>query len=389
MADSATANNKEATQSKKHKLKLHPALKKMLRQLLIFLISLALVVGIIAFAIQTVYGKFIKPVDSEDDALVTVEVPMGTSINGIAEILHDNNLIRNTGAFKLMVDFSNKSNKMQAGKYELAKSMTIQEIIDELMTGQVAVNTVLATIREGDDIRTIASRLVNDYNMSFTEEQFIAETKKIDKYVDDYPFLKNIPEERKESEFPMEGYLFPETYYFYADSNPERIIRTLLGEFDAIFTPEMRDLAEEQGMTMDDVVTLASIIQNEAKTEEFTKVSAVFHNRLKIKMNLESCATVDYVVEDREVNQVTLTLEDTKIDSPYNTYRNLGLPLGPISSPGKEAMEAALNPYAEFMEPNEAMLFFVLIDPEIGLHAFNSTLEGHTKDKNTYKANWD
>jgi UPF0755 protein len=151
----------------------------------------------------------------------------------------------------------------------------------------------------------------------------------------------------------------------------------------------MRDLAEEQGMTMDDVVTLASIIQNEAKTEEFTKVSAVFHNRLKIKMNLESCATVDYVVEDREVNQVTLTLEDTKIDSPYNTYRNPGLPLGPISSPGKEAMEAALNPYAEFMEPNEAMLFFVLIDPEIGLHAFNSTLEGHTKDKNTYKANWD
>jgi UPF0755 protein len=123
--------------------------------------------------------RFIKPVDPEDDTLITIEVPMGTSINGIAEILYENNLIRNTGAFKLMVDLSNKSNKMQAGKYELSKSMTMQEMIDELMTGQVSVTTVLVTIREGDDIRTIASRLVNEYNMNFTEEQFIEEAKKI------------------------------------------------------------------------------------------------------------------------------------------------------------------------------------------------------------------
>ena len=103
---------------------------------------------------------------------------------------------------------------MQAGKYELSKSMTMQEMIDELMTGQVSVTTVLATIREGDDIRTIASRLVNEYNLNFTEEQFIEEAKRIDKYINDYPFLRNIPEERKEVDFPMEGYLFPDTYYF-------------------------------------------------------------------------------------------------------------------------------------------------------------------------------
>ncbi len=386
MADSATANRNKTT--KPDKFNLHPVAKKILRQLLIFLISLALVLGSIALAVQTVYNKFIKPVDPEDDTLITVEVPMGTSINGIAEILYENNLIRNTAAFKLMVDLSNKSNKMQAGKYELSKSMTIQEIINELMTGQVSVSTVLVTIREGDDIRTIASRLVDEYNMNFTEEQFIAEARRVEKYMDDYPFLRNIPEERRESEFPMEGYLFPDTYYFYADSTPERIIRTMLGEFDAKFTQEMRDLADEQGMTMDEVVTLASIIQNEAKTEEFSKVSAVFHNRLKIGMNLESCATINYVIEDREVNQITLTIEDTKIDSPYNTYKNPGLPLGPISSPGLDALNAALNPYPEFMEPNEPMLFFVLMDPETGLHAFNSTYEGHVKDKQKYQVNW-
>lgn len=386
MADSATANRNKTT--KPDKFNLHPVAKRILRQLLIFLISLALVLGSIALAVQTVYNKFIKPVDPEDDTLITVEVPMGTSINGIAEILYENNLIRNTAAFKLMVDLSNKSNKMQAGKYELSKSMTIQEIINELMTGQVSVSTVLVTIREGDDIRTIASRLVDEYNMNFTEEQFIAEARRVEKYMDDYPFLRNIPEERRESEFPMEGYLFPDTYYFYADSTPERIIRTMLGEFDAKFTQEMRDLADEQGMTMDEVVTLASIIQNEAKTEEFSKVSAVFHNRLKIGMNLESCATINYVIEDREVNQITLTIEDTKIDSQYNTYKNPGLPLGPISSPGLDALNAALNPYPEFMEPNEPMLFFVLMDPETGLHAFNSTYEGHVKDKQKYQVNW-
>lgn len=386
MADSATANRNKTT--KPDKFNLHPVAKKILRQLLIFLISLALVLGSIALAVQTMYNKFIKPVDPEDDTLITVEVPMGTSINGIAEILYENNLIRNTAAFKLMVDLSNKSNKMQAGKYELSKSMTIQEIINELMTGQVSVSTVLVTIREGDDIRTIASRLVDEYNMNFTEEQFIAEARRVEKYMDDYPFLRNIPEERRESEFPMEGYLFPDTYYFYADSTPERIIRTMLGEFDAKFTQEMRDLADEQGMTMDEVVTLASIIQNEAKTEEFSKVSAVFHNRLKIGMNLESCATINYVIEDREVNQITLTIEDTKIDSQYNTYKNPGLPLGPISSPGLDALNAALNPYPEFMEPNEPMLFFVLMDPETGLHAFNSTYEGHVKDKQKYQVNW-
>ena len=105
-------------------------------------------------------------------------------------------------------------------------------------------------------------------------------------------------------------------------------------------------------------------------------------------MNLESCATINYVIEGREVNQITLTIEDTKIDSQYNTYKNPGLPLGPISSPGLDALNAALNPYPEFMEQTEPMLFFVLMDPETGLHAFNSTYEGHVKDKQKYQVNW-
>lgn len=393
MADSTPVNNTESTQAenkKKKKYRMKPFLRKALRQLLIFLLSLAIVVGSFFFVIQTLYDKFIKPVDPEDDDFITVEVPIGTSINGISKILYDNNLIRNSGVFKLAVDLSNKNNKMQAGKYELSKSMTISELIDELMTGQVSVTTVSITIREGDYIEKIAERLVKDYNLNFTEEQFIEETKKLEKYEVEFPFLEDIPEERRSMKYPMEGYLFPETYYVYADSNPERIIRTMLRQFENTFTLEMQEQAEEMGMTMDDIVTLGSIIQSEAITEEFSKVSAVFHNRLSINMRLQADATINYVLEDRVVNQITLTREDMDTESPYNTYKVDGLPIGPISSPGKAALEAVLNPYPDYMDKDKDgfMLYYTLIDPDIGLHAFNTNLDDHTRDTNKYSANW-
>jgi UPF0755 protein len=382
MADSATAKSKKTVRPQEHK-----TLKKLLRHTLIHLISLSIVILTFALTINTLYGKFFKPVDPEDDTLISVEVPMGTTVNGIADILYENGLIRNEGAFKLMVDLSNKSNKMQAGKYELSKSMTLQEMIDELLTGQVSVTTVKITIREGDDVRKIASRLVNEYKLDFTEEEFINETKQIDKYISDYPFLRDIPEARKTGQSPMEGYLFPDTYYVFADAKPEAVIRTLLGQFDFTFSQEMREQAEDMGLSMDEVVTLASIIQNEGKNEDFAKISAVFHNRMRIGMKLESCATINYVL-DKDVRQTNITIEDTKVESPYNTYQNQGLPIGPISSPGKAAMEAALNPFVEFMDEDEPMLYFVLMDPQVGLHAFNSTYEGHVKDKAKYQELW-
>ena len=393
MADSTPVNNKESTQTeinKKKKYRMKPVLKKVLRQILIFLVSLAIVVGSFFFVVKTLYDKFLKPVDPEDDTRITVEVPMGTTINGISDILYKNDLIRNASVFKLAVDLSNKNNKMQAGKYELAKSMTIPELIDEFMTGQVSVTTVSITIREGDDIVKIAERLVNDYNLDFTEVQFIEETKKVEKYEEEFSFLKDIPEARRSMKYPMEGYLFPETYYVYADSNPERIIRTMLRQFENTFSLEMQDLAEEKGLSMDDVVTLASIIQSEAITEEFTKVSAVFHNRLSINMRLQADATINYVLEDKEVNQITLTREDMDTESPYNTYKVDGLPMGPISSPGKAALEAVLNPFPDYMDKDKEgfMLYYTLIDPDIGLHAFNTNLDDHNRDTNKYSPNW-
>jgi len=382
MPDSETGKDKGTIKLQKDKM-----LKKVLRQILIFLISLSIVVATFALVVYGIYARFFKPMNPKDSAKISVEVPMGTSINGIAEILHKKGLIRNEGAFKLMVDFSDKTNEMQAGKYELSKSMTLQEMINELLDGRISVSSIKVTIREGDDIRKIAFRLVNEYKLNFTEKDFIEEAKNVDHYVADYPFLRDIPEARKKGEFPLEGYLFPNTYYVFADDSPEKIIRILLGQFDKTFTQEMQEKAQEENLTVDQVVTLASVIQNEGIDEEFTKISAVFQNRLRIDMKLESCATINYVL-DKDVKQTNLTAEDTRVDSPYNTYRNPGLPAGPISSPGKSAMEAVLNPYAEYMDEKKPMLYFVLMDPQEGLHAFNSTYEGHVRDKKKYQVLW-
>lgn len=362
-------------------------LKKVIRKLLIYLISISIVVATVSITISVAYNKYIKPVDIEDKTLIEVEVPMGSSVNDIADILYEKNLIRSASVFKLMADFSNKANKMQAGKYELSKSMTIERIIDELLTGRVSVTTISITIREGDDIRKIASRLANEYKMNFTEEEFIKEAKQIDKYVDSFPILSNIPKERYETDFPLEGYLFPDTFYVFADSTPEQIINKLIGEFQRKFDDEIQDKAEQMGLSVDEVVTLASIIQNEGTYEDFEKISAVFHNRLKMNMRLESCATVNYVL-DKEVSQINITTEDTKIESPYNTYRNGGLPIGPISSPGQDAILAALNPYEEYMKDGNKMLFFVLMDPREGLHAFNTNYDDHVRDKRKYEKLW-
>jgi UPF0755 protein len=382
MADSVISKNKKTATRPEHKL-----LRKIIRQTAIYLISIGIVAGTVTIVANTAYKRYFLPIDAKDTTTVEIEVPMGTTVSGIAEILYEKGLIRSTGVFKLMVDLSNKANRMQAGKYELSKSMTIQDMINKLLTGQLAVSTKSITIREGEDIRKIASRLSNEYKLPFTEEEFIKAAKNIDTFIPDFPFLQDIPEARRQTDYPLEGYLFPNTYYVYADDKPNNIIRTMLKEFERNFTVEMQERAKALNLTNDQVVTLASIIQNEGKVEEFEKISAVFHNRLKIGMRLESCATVNYILPG-EINQTNLTLEDTKTESPYNTYLVDGLPLGPISSPGKDALNAALYPFEEFMNIDKPMLYFVLMDPEVGHHAFNSNYEDHVRDKAKYEKLW-
>jgi UPF0755 protein len=265
--------------------------------------------------------------------------------------------------------------------------MELGEIMDELLAGNAAADTVSITIIEGWDIRKIAKYLVKEKDFQFTEQDFI-DAAKVENFTD-FVFLQDIPEERQKGEVgisPLEGYLFPDTYLVYQDASPEDIMRKMLVQFEKVYYESVADRAQELEMTMDEVVTLASIIQREARiTDEFAKISAVFHNRLKKDMFLGSCATVQFLInEDRWV----LTEEEMNIDSPYNTYINKGLPIGPIASPGRLALVSAVNPYEEFMNSKKPYLYFVLKDPKTGEHVFNTDYNQHLKDKAKYEERW-
>jgi len=362
-------------------------LYRFVRKLLIYIISLGIVVSSVYMGVNFVYSKYIMPVDANNSELVEIEIPRGSSLGAIAQILYDNNLIRSKTAFKLYVDLSNKTSQLKAGKYKLSKNMELGEIMDELLAGNAASDTVSITIIEGWDIRKIAKYLVKEKGFQFTEQEFI-DAAKVENFTD-FVFLQDIPEERKKGEAgiaPLEGYLFPDTYLVYQDASPEDIMRKMLVQFEKVYNESVLEKAQSLEMTMDEVVTLASIIQREARiTDEFAKISAVFHNRLKKDMPLGADSTIQFLINE---DRWDFSIEETKIDSPYNTYQNTGLPIGPIASPGRLALVSAVNPYEEFMNPNKPYLYFVLKDPKTGEHVFNTSYEQHIKDKEKYESSW-
>ena len=362
-------------------------LKWVLRQVLVFLLSIIIVASTVYFGVNFAYSKYIKPVDTSNSELIDIEIPRGSSVSKISEILYENNLIRNKMVFKLYVDLSNKTSKLKAGKYKLSRDMDISQIMDELVSGNAAIDTVKITIIEGWDIRKIAKYLVQEKGFQFSEEEFI-DAAKVEKFTE-YVFLQDIPEERKKGEVgisPLEGYLFPDTYLVYEDASPKDIMKKMLDQFEKVYNEIDMDRAEELDMTMDEAVTLASVIQREARiTEEFSMISAVFHNRLKKEMPLGADSTIQFLVNE---DRWAFSSEELKIDSPYNTYENLGLPIGPISSPGRLALTSALYPYEEFMNSKKPYLYFVLKDPKTGEHVFNTDYKQHLKDKEKYESSW-
>jgi UPF0755 protein len=201
-----------------------------------------------------------------------------------------------------------------------------------------------------------------------------------------YGFLNDIKERSgKQRDYWLEGYLFPDTYEVYADAAPEEIINKMLIRFNDIFTDEYLARAKELHMSIDDVVTLASIIEREASVaEDFPRVSAVFHNRLNAGQKLESCASLQYVLK---VNKYVYSDEERATDSPYNTYLYAGLPAGPISNPGRLAIEAALYPDEEYVKKDYR--YFCNMDlPGNKSLIFARTYEEHLANVEKYSKYW-
>ena len=291
---------------------------------------------------------------------LSVKIEKGSTVGRIARELKDAGLIEYRWAFVLFAKVTGNADSFQYGTYVLNTDMDYLELVTNLQKTASFRATVTVMIPEGAELREIIATL-DEKNVCTAEELWDA----VENHPFDYDFLQNLPERENR----LEGYLFPDTYEFFEQSDAVTVLTKFLDNFEVKFSQELRDRAQEIGMSIDEVVTLASIIEREAASDEDrATVSSVFHNRLNSTQYplLQSCATVQYVLQERKS---VLTYDDIKIDSPYNTYLYEGLPIGPIASPGLASIRAALYP-----ETTDYYFFVVSAD---GTHIFSKTLAEH------------
>jgi len=354
-----------------------------LRPVLVGLTVAVLVAGICVTVWNKLYGGFVAPVDAEDTTEYVFEISGGDSLNRVATNLENAGLIHSRSVFKYYCDFAGMSQKIQVGTYKIRKNMAMTDIADLLTTGDGNPLVRNITLIPGETVEDFAAGLVRDGVLESADEFLSAcrdgEAYREYYYIDDV-LASGQPRQRK---YVLEGYLAPNTYEVYVTATADEIIRKLLSQTEAAFTVENQERAEELGFTMDQVLTLASLIEKEAKESDFARVSAVFHNRLKEGMKLESDVTIHYITG---VRKMALADGDLTVNSPYNTYQVQGLPLGPICNPSTAAIHAALYPDQDMV--NGRYLYFCAKEPESGELYFSKTLEQHRRAVEIYAPYW-
>jgi UPF0755 protein len=289
------------------------------------------------------------------------QVRRGESSSAIAANLKRADLIRSPFMFKLYCRITGSNPKLRYGVYELTPSMSLGDIVSALKHQKGAQQLVRVTIPEGWSIKKIKARLVELGFCSDEEfDQFMATAK--DRYSDEFDFIKQLPIST------LEGYLYPDTYLFARGVSLDAIIREMLMQFKTQIIPLYEKGPVPRDWSLHEALSMAAMIEKESRVPvEMTKISSVFHNRLKIPMRLASDPTVIYALG--EPVKTIVYYKDLEVKSPYNTYRNMGLPIGPIASPGKQAFLAALNP------DTTPYLFFVANSD--GTHSFTKTYAEH------------
>ncbi len=383
-----------ATRAEREKLKKQKRMRRLwlaVRPAIVLGISLVIVFFIARFTVNYVLSNYINPVDVNDATPIEVTIPASSSASSIARILYgacgydQEGLISSTAAFKVYVDFVGKANSLKAGTYVFSKNMSIKQIVEELCEGNAPKATVTFTVPEGYTIVGIGKVLMEKGLIS-SEADLLSAAKSGSAFTN-FAFINDVAATSNVSSraYVLEGYLFPDTYEVYADASVETIIIKMLNRFNVVFTDEYLTRAQQLGMTMDQVVTLASLIEREAQApDDFAKVSAVFHNRLSQDMPLQSCASLSYVLG---VTKYVFNETERATDSLYNTYKYKGLPVGPVCNPGKAAIEAALYPNEEYLAGG--YLYFCNQNPaETSELVFAKTYEEHQANVEKYQQYW-
>ncbi|OHD62022.1 MAG: hypothetical protein A2014_08790 [Spirochaetes bacterium GWF1_49_6] len=298
------------------------------------------------------------------------EVEKGDSLSSVVEKLKDKNVIDNPNRFKILAKLMGKDKKIQTGVYEILPEEAYSEIIDKMSSGKT--HSVKLTIPEGYNIFEIALALSNsglaDYN------DFLMEVRK-----PEYLARYGIPAGQS-----LEGYLFPDTYFIPYKTDVSKIAEMMLHRFDEVVNAEMKKKITERGLNLHQVLTMASIIQKETGIEyEMPIVSGVYYNRIKAGWMLQADPTIIYglMIENKYDGNIKKWHLTDEFDSPYNTYAKYGMPPGPISSVGKQAILAAIFP------AQVDYFFFVASGKGDGGHIFSKTSAEHNTAVGLYKQN--
>ncbi|MGI6725227.1 MAG: endolytic transglycosylase MltG [Christensenellales bacterium] len=356
----------------------------LVRPVLIFACSLLLLIGLVSMAWGKVSAVFIDPVDPNDTFPVTFTVASGDSLTRVSNNLQNQNLIRNRSVFKYFADFMGFGQKIQAGEYTLSRSMTINQIADRLTSGDGRPIVRNITVIPGWNIENIADYLLKEGAVQ--DRALFLEKCRTGREFAAYYYIADVlsSPNAAQRKYVLEGYLAPDTYEVYTDASMDDIIKKLLSQTEAVYKEPLHTRGEEIGLSMDQVITLASLIEKEAKTSDFTRVSAVFHSRLRQNMALGSDVTIKYATG---TTRMALNREDLAVQSPYNTYLFKGLPPGPICNPSPMAIQAALYPDEKFL--SEGYLYFCSKDPDTGELHFSKTLAEHEYAVSVYAPLWE
>jgi UPF0755 protein len=287
-----------------------------------------------------------------------VEVPAGAATRTIGTRLVDAGVIRDEPTFRAALWLSGDARRLQAGEYRFDRAMTPLEVIAKIARGDVA--TAIITFREG---LTLAEMATVFESAGFGPSKGFVEA------AQDSSLIKEIDPAAPD----LEGYLFPDTYSVPRRTDAPRLVRVMVDRFRRILTAELRAAAEARGLTVRQLVTLASLVEKETGVpDERTLVAAVYSNRLRLGMGLQCDPTVIYALQRAGRYDGNLRRGDLMFDSPYNTYRYAGLPPGPIAAPGRGSLEAAARPadvdYLYFVSRND------------GSHEFARTLAEHNRN---------
>jgi UPF0755 protein len=302
-------------------------------------------------------GKPTAPAGEE----VIVTIPKGASLSQVGTVLQEKGVISSRLLFKLVAMIRGEQRNIKAGDYALKTGSDAGDVLDQLISGKTLM--ISLTVPEGFDMFQVADLFHQAGIMS--REDFLTAAQ-------DPVFLKELNVDANS----LEGYLFPDTYFMRPSEKGDGrlIIRKMVQRFHEVYDKYARQTAEENGWKTLQVVTMASLIEKEARASEHSLVSAVFHNRLRNNMRLQSDPTVIYGIKPMGSK---ITRDDLNRQQPYNTYQNTGLPPGPIANPGKESLIGAVKPadvdYLYFVAKND------------GSHQFSSSLQEHNRWVNLYQ----